>query len=434
MSSEHIYYKSDAYSDIYVDNTNSSFRNNINQSEFGIIKQESRLVAAVTSFSFTLKNRLQSGNFQLGLRSSFPSDPCIRSSFYDNLIYTFSLLAGVKTSVICNIPPSQLFYLRTSKARLATAKFEIINLQTNSPFDLINGGVEPTLIEVIVKPQIMNNFSMVLESNDPESLKFYPENNNMDFTIQLPLRKELEGEDWSVLLKGIQLSGGIWNIQDESFTLSYLQYFTTDFHGDALKVDQKSIKEYKLVVKPGYYRSKKILTDILNEQLKEMGIRVVFIPNNFTKLKSLIHFNDSTYIREKSLTTITLSPNIANFLGFSNGKEEINFNLLEEHTWVAQWDENLNIGLPSNLFVQMDLLSSRIVGRNYFPILQLLNINKDKVKQKIIHFIIRENNSAHLKTKCFSKINVKISDSTGKVVKGENDFPTILHLNFINFV
>ena len=89
----HIYYLSKAYNHIYPKNSNASFQNyiNINQLDY-IISQEEPLSAAVISISFTLGKTLQDQSYQLGLRSTFPLKNSIRSSFYDNIIYSFTLL------------------------------------------------------------------------------------------------------------------------------------------------------------------------------------------------------------------------------------------------------------------------------------------------------------------------------------------------------
>ena len=431
MNSFHIYYTSEAYADVHPDNTNSSFRNSINLKELPNINTERIITAAVTSFTFTLRDRVHA-DFQLALRSSYPLDPCIRSSYFDNIIYTFVLLSSIKTTVTYTIPPSQHFYFKTTKENLSVAKFEIIDLKTNEPLELINGSIDCTLVEIVVKPQIMNNFAIVLESNDKFSSEFHPENSNMDFTIVLPTQQELQGETWMVNLKGIQISSAIWNIQDDSFTMKYQRYFTKFSDGT---IDL--VKNIEIKVTPGYYSSRKEVIDFLNMKFRASGFgteaRFVYFQDS-TRFKGAQTFDSTKFNRNKSISNWTLSPKLANFLGFSIDKEtEVTFNLMTDNNWSSNWEGNLNIGIPSNLFVHMDLLHSRIVGRKHFPILQLLNLNRQQAKSKILHFIIRENNSAKLKTKLFSKMNIKITNFNGEVIKANNDFPSILHLNFTNF-
>ena len=78
----------------------------------------------------------------------------------------------------------------------------------------------------------------------------------------------------------------------------------------------------------------------------------------------------------------------------------------------------------------MNIVQPRIVGRNQFPVIQMLNIGRQQMKQKILHFVVRENNAALLVTKLFSEINIKITDVEGNEIRARNDYPTIIHLNF----
>ena len=94
---QHIYYSSTAYQNIYSENKNSSFRSDIVAHNLDYIA-DGQLEAALVNLTFTLKEKILNKNLQLGVRSSLQLDANIRASNYDNIIYTFTLLASLKTS------------------------------------------------------------------------------------------------------------------------------------------------------------------------------------------------------------------------------------------------------------------------------------------------------------------------------------------------
>ena len=102
--SQFIYYSAAAYSNIHEENTNSSFRNTINTSSLNYLPQEP-LEAAIISLSFTLKSKITHQSLQLGIRSSISKDFCINGSSFDNILYTFTLQASLKTNVSEDIDP-----------------------------------------------------------------------------------------------------------------------------------------------------------------------------------------------------------------------------------------------------------------------------------------------------------------------------------------
>ena len=141
---QHIYYSSTAYQNIYSENKNSSFRSDIVAHNLDYIA-DGQLEAALVNLTFTLKEKILNKNLQLGVRSSLQLDANIRASNYDNIIYTFTLLASLKTSLNYQVPPTQYIYFSTTKEHLSRAKFEIINLETNELFGEIDNSSSPTL-------------------------------------------------------------------------------------------------------------------------------------------------------------------------------------------------------------------------------------------------------------------------------------------------
>ena len=57
-------------------------------------------------------------------------------------------------------------------------------------------------------------FNIFVESNDVKSMEKFKENNNMEFTIDLPERFRLD--DWKVCLKSVIMPSRVWNVYDET--------------------------------------------------------------------------------------------------------------------------------------------------------------------------------------------------------------------------
>ena len=100
-------------------------------------------------------------------------------------------------------------YYTTSKELLANATFSIIDVKSRDTPDWKIGS--PTYIQAIVRSKMADSFSIYLESNDKDSVNSKT-NTNMNFTIDLPQRLQLDG--WDVCLKSIILPCRIWNIYD----------------------------------------------------------------------------------------------------------------------------------------------------------------------------------------------------------------------------
>lgn len=567
---QHIYYSSTAYLNEFSENKNSSFKNNIGIQNLNYIAKEP-LEAALVNLSFTLKEKISDRNLQLGVRSSIQLDADIRASNYDRIIYTFIINSSKKTSINYEVPSTQYIYFPTTKEHLSRAKFEIVDLSTNELLSDIDYSSNPTLIEIAARRRKMPSFSMILESGDARSQELFMHNNNMNFTTCLPERLELQGESWAVICKGVQITGSLWNVQDKSFSVKYLQYFSRkdktpssiniereqkifyvqyfvhrktggtemksykrgqivvstgsyrdrkdivnlintemkekkfpaefstrddktiltstlsfdadiysesqskaeitvtselskilgysdsdtnkqfnliepntpdwtssfsspveDFPQEAEHIDIDTFQEFEFFLPPYSYKTTKAVTDSINDQLNKSGVPVIFTTNvKSTKITSNVSFDTSRYERDSSKATLSLSPNLSNMLGFTSEKQAFEMNMLTTSSVTSEYEEQINAGLPLNLIVQLDLVQTRVVGQRHLPILQSLYVSKSLTRPNILHFAVRENNVALLETKLFSQINVKITDIDGNVIRASNDYPTILHLNFM---
>lgn len=206
-----------------------------------------------------------------------------------------------------------------------------------------------------------------------------------------------------------------------------------------------SFEETTIILKQGYYRTRLEVVEWLNSELKAHGIKTVSF--DITKSQVTGKLSPATKIitpRTRNTSTnnkerLILSPKLAKMLGFTNDiRQQYSVDLgVFNSNPVSQHGEDLNVGLPSNLLVNMDVVETRVVGDKHLPVIQAICIGHQhqggEGHPAICHFVFRENNSVLLDTKLFSKVKITITDINGVPVKAEQDFPTIIHLSFVKY-
>ena len=531
-----IYYPSDAYTSEYSENKQSSFRSNIISENLNYLPSEEPLEVALVNLTITLKEKIAKP-YQLGVRSSLPKVASIRGSGYDKIIYTFTI-QPTKSKLTFNydIPTAQHIYLQTTRENLEKATFQIIDLKENKVFTNIDNSAQATLIEVAVQPHstMTTSNTMILSSDTPTEM--ITTNTNMNFTTYLPEQLNYQGESWAVICKGLQTTGKIFNVQDDTFTLKYTKMSTptkislSDDQTVRLVIltqQDSSIDVGRVTVLAGEYDNIEHLVTVLNEKLahlhglgfetrttnKKMLLKFIWptetdeqlsltitselarilgysrsqgsttfnmgantiIESDYSyvegeamdtsitmilkqdyyktrvdvltalnnqlaeKTRVLARFNTPTVptrtrINSNGSTTeesFTLSPKLAKMLGFTNvlQEEEYSVNLGTTTTIKAAYDEDLHVGLPSNLIVNMDVVQTQTVGNKHLPVLQTIFIDAHR-PGAICHFEFRENKQALLNIKLFSKVKITITDINGVPVKADPTYPTIIHLKF----
>ena len=529
-----IYYPSDAYTSEYSENKQSSFRSNIISENLNYLPSEGPLEVALVNLTITLKEKIAKP-YQLGVRSSLPKVASIRGSGYDKIIYTFTI-QPTKSKLTFNydIPTAQHIYLQTTRENLEKATFQIIDLKENKVFTNIDNSAQATLIEVAVQPHstMTTSNTMILSSDTPTEM--ITTNTNMNFTTYLPEQLNYQGESWAVICKGLQTTGKIFNVQDDTFTLKYTKMASTpkislsDDQTVGLKVltQHAPIDVGRVTVLAGEYDNIEHLVTVLNEKLAHLhGLGFQTLPNKKLELKFIwptetdeqlaltitselarilgysrsqgsttfnmgantIIESDYSYVEGEAMDTsitmilkqayyksrvdvltalnnqlaektrvlarfntptaptrtriisngstteesFTLSPKLAKMLGFTNvlQEEEYSVNLGTTTTIKAAYDEDLHVGLPSNLIVNMDVVQTQTVGNKHLPVLQTIFIDGHR-PGGICHFDFRENNQALLNIKLFSKVKITITDINGVPVKADPTYPTIIHLKF----
>ena len=535
-----IYYPSDAYTSEYSENKQSSFRSNIISENLNYLPSEGPLEVALVNLTITLKEKIAKP-YQLGVRSSLPKVASIRGSGYDKIIYTFTI-QPTKSKLTFNydIPTAQHIYLQTTRENLEKATFQIIDLKENKVFTNIDNSAQATLIEVAVQPHstMTTSNTMILSSDTPTEM--ITTNTNMNFTTYLPEQLNYQGESWAVICKGLQTTGKIFNVQDDTFTLKYTKMASTpkislsDDQTVGLKVltQHAPIDVGRVTVLAGEYDNIEHLVTVLNEKLAHLqGLGFQTLPNKKLELKFIwptetdeqlaltitselarilgysrsqgsttfnmgantIIESDYSYVEGEAMDTsitmilkqayyksrvdvltalnnqlaektrvlarfntptaptrtriisngstteesFTLSPKLAKMLGFTNDTRQqysVDLGVFNSNP-VSQYAEDLNVGLPSNLLVNMDVVETRVVGDKHLPVIQAIYIGHQggEGHPAICHFVFRENNPVLLDTKLFSKVKITITDINGVPVKAEQDCPTIIHLSFVKY-
>ena len=178
------------YQDLYPTNSRSKFSTYINQNCLKYIPS-GRIEAAIKNITFDNARKIPMRSHEfLGIKSNI-SDPIITSGQWNNLLYTFNVEA---TNSLVNIDITNPTFFPTTREKLSTAKFEIVDLDTNCTPEFADG--TPTFITITVKQQpdrMKQPFHILLDSSCQKSKAYFPSNSNADFTIKLPKRLEFKG-------------------------------------------------------------------------------------------------------------------------------------------------------------------------------------------------------------------------------------------------
>ena len=101
---------------------------------------------------------------------------------------------------------------------------------------------------------------------------------------------------------------------------------------------------------------------------------------------------------------------------------------------VADYAMNLNLGRPRSLLICSNIVGKTNVGKRMVPLLRLLNLPgcDQTTTEDVMSFEFRQNCFASVDTMYFDAIHIYMTDLDGHPVLAEDNFPTILHLMFVN--
>lgn len=406
-----IYYCSNTQSDIFPQNTRSKFESYIDINDLSYFPDKN-IEAAIKSIIFDNKRSEYLPTEEvIALRSNI-GEKTIRNSEYDNLLSILNV-NGLQKDIV-HIQFDNPTFFPTRKELLSQASFQLISVCSNNIPNFIDGS--PTYIQVVVRKaegRMKRPFNIFLESDDVKSKEMYPNNTNMEFTIDLPERMSFN-KRWNVTLKSLFIPNTLYNICDDLFYIKYIQYG---------KGGMKKI----LHIKNGCYRNINLLireiqrifdSNKISLKIKDYGGRIIIMYKHWRKKMT-----------ERQLY---LSPYLAFMLGY-NGKLEMgqHLNFSVEKEYLAPHEFNIHLLTPRNLIICCDIVDDTIFGAQHVKLLRLVtnNINPNL---DILSFDFFQNEYVDLNVKEFKNISIRIADVTGNTVKSESTIPTRMQLVFTN--
>ena len=213
---KNLIYCSNVQKDIFKFNTRSMFQNYIDIDNLEYLP-EGDIEVAVKKIIFDTDATVNYETSVIFYNERTTDNPvyALKSSICKESIFN-----GTYDKILCVFPSENIFHVTfknptffpTKKELLSNAKFTIINLKTGEQPKWDEGS--PTFIHLLIRKRMSETFNIFVESNDVKSMEKFKENNNMEFTIDLPERFRLD--DWKVCLKSVIMPSRVWNVYDET--------------------------------------------------------------------------------------------------------------------------------------------------------------------------------------------------------------------------
>lgn len=203
---------------------------------------------------------------------------------------------------------------------------------------------------------IENSFYITLLSNS--SVPYFPNNTTANFFTKLPKTIKLEGE-WVVGLVEFNYPCTIFNVQEHD-NIFYIN------RNKGSNEDYTMSVEHECRIPAINYDSVAHFLQAFNEHSK-INAEVKFKYNEISKLVEV----DRTVSFTDEILAINLTPKLGIQLGF-----DPNTNIIEHR--VGKYPVNLNLGLPSQLFVYSDIVHPQIVGDVMTSLLRIVPLDPMK--------------------------------------------------------
>ena len=426
---KNICFVSNAFNHLFENNTNTQFQSSIQLSYLDYLTPMSDDIEfCVKSISFYLEEPLSTAGVY-GLRSSLCREPIMFGSTNDNVVCMFTIEKTHHSTEVIVTVNNSIFHL-TTKNHLSQAYFEIINLKTNTV--LPSSNVKPSVIEINIKDRSFTRmhppFTMLLHSDESKSLENNPINTNMKFTIELGKIMELSS-NWTAVLKGLSMTSKIFNVQDDSFSLIFVDYYTVEGHIGHID-DEKNmvIKNYSLP--PDYYSNVTEMIDKLNQWMKQEKISIQFSTKGRNSLVNIQNTSTESYHKNRRIY-LNISRNLSIALG-CDIKNEMTYYPIQQKNYSCERIGNINIGIPTNIILKCDLIAITAVGNRKVKMLRHITNFNNKLKNSIMNFQFRDVDPCVIETKSFSKISFEFCTIDDKLILARNDVPSFVHILFVN--
>ena len=413
---KNVFYSSNMNIDIYPNNTRSQFRTYFNIHKLDYLPDEN-IEVAIKSITFDnnreetlLKDQL------LGIRSNI-SEPIIRSSSHDKVISLFSIKKN--SDSVLHIDFKNPTFFRTRKELLSRADFELIDIDDNEKPNFKVGS--PTFVQVVIRKEAIRMkppFTIFLDSSCNISKSLYPENNNMEFTIELPERMDFR-RNWTLALKSLHISNLFYNIHGE----------------DCFYTFKTAFARVEGIIPEGKYSTLSRLIEVIQsswDSWKEQYPNNVEIPMKIVLEEGKVKIIGIKKRGKPPMCELHLSPALAHILGFELLVEKgYTIYPVAQLEHIASYNANLNLLLPKNILVCCDIADETIFGGEPVKLLRFVTYNHSE-SSSISSYEFLQNEYIDLEIKHFTSIKIKICNVSGETIKCDSSIPSRLQIMFVN--
>ena len=274
------------------------------------------------------------------------------------------------------------------------------------------------------------DFYAVLPSN--ASPDIFPQNTTSNFKVQLSERMELHGS-WQPALLEIHYPNTLSQIDKGENWIKVFKPFTDNPNTEAVTgpsydvnttpIDSVSIytAEDTYTIRPGYYATIKDLIFELHETLAPLQA----LPNDKGR-SGLFEVTSENYLMIHPFSACTdctyqLAPRLALQLGLSHaGPYKSNKPVLGSRPI------DLSLGVPSQLYIYLDILKEQIVGHSRVPLLRTIPTATEARFGSMSSFRCEHPVYFDLNTKSFDSIEVNIRTDTGQFLPFHHGTLTLL--------
>lgn len=277
-----------------------------------------------------------------------------------------------------------------------------------------------------------NQFHLYLDSSDPTSFRYFPENHPADFTTLLPTALFLS-PSWKVALKHIHLGTSFNTLFSDSCwfqTVAIPSNFTRESPTPDLTSFSYDVLEH-LTIPDRRLPQPHVLVTYLNGLLEasKSDCRVSFQEDRF----SIFSFKTTW-----DNLCLCLSPSLATLLGFTYFVHKpffIDCNMIPIGASVtAQHPPDLYLLSPRNAFVLCDNVSPVFFGSLKLPILRDFALPTQGSSSALIHSASFTNHEfCDLLHPNITQIRIRLIDCMGHILASHEAVSTSLHLVFKRF-
>ena len=368
------------------------------------------------TFDFALDPNTPNWNkstYILALKTSI-SYHSISSYGWNNIVSIFSVNPGNKG--ILQFEFNNPTFFLTNHQKLCKSEFNIIDLRTGESPNFTSGS--PTFVEVVVREQLKRMkapFHMLLDSSCKESFQRFPNNTNMNFTIQLPKRMEFQ-KDWAVCVKSIHFNNQFLSLRRCNITISIRQS------------GKESFKFLFFGLKRAFPQDIHKLIQLLNKKcenyLKFKYEKVSEKVNIFCTYSSL-----NTIFPNGDKVHVTFGEDLVKILGLTINHSNVTFTQEKLHI-ESDTRASISAALPLHFIICCDVVDDSILAGQR---VQVLKYFPQQVSQDVaIDQEFSNNDFVKLSLKNFDRIHIRIADLSGKTIKCEPGTATRIQLLFLN--